>query len=344
MRKTRPSFGTWIRNNWLELLLVAVFVAALVWILQTGRGLWEVANAEPTATPTARPLVEGRATRTPTVAPAPSPTPVPAAAVDGQRSLRTIEALAAMGSRSLGAAGHDAAAAAIAEELRQNGWEVTEQTVDVGGVGLRTIVGKAGSGPLVIVGTHYDTPPQADLDPVEANRTSPAPSANDGTSSVAVMLELARALDKSKLTNEVWLAFFDGQYPPPGGDPVSAGASALAESLPNQPMPAAVILLDFVGAAGQRFFLDSNSDPVLSQALWSLAQQLGYDAWFVPEAQGTSANGVSAFRQRGIPAANIVGIDYPYRRTIDDTVDKIDAASLERIGRLLQTYLEAQAP
>ena len=41
---------------------------------------------------------------------------------------------------------------------------------------------------------------------------------------------------------------------------------------------------------------------------------------------------------------SIAGHDYPYRRTVEDTVDKIDAASLDRVGRLLQAYLEKQAP
>ncbi len=341
MPKTGNRFAHWIREYWLELLLVALLLAALLWIFQVGRGIWATANAEPTSTPTPRPLVEGRPTRTPT------PLPAPEAVVqgfDGQRALASVASLVALGPRPLGSEAHGTARVALVDELNRAGWQVEEQTVDVGGVALRTVIGKAGSGPLVLLGTHYDTPAVADLDPAEANRTQPVPGANDGASGAAVLLELARSLDKAKLTNEVWLTFFDGQYPPAGGEPVSAGARSLAESLPSDPLPEAVVLLDFVGATEQRFVIDGNSDPALSQTLWSLGKQLGYEAWFVPETRAAADNGLLAFRQRSIPAANIAGPDYPYRRTVDDTVDKVDAASLERVGRLLQAYLEKQAP
>ena len=341
MPNTRSRLTQWIREYWLELLLVALFLAALFWIFQVGRDIWVASNVEPTVILTPRPLVESLPARTPV------PPPAPTAVVQGFDALRaqaSMASLAALGPQPVGAEAHAATAGAIADELTRAGWQVEEQSVDVGGVALRTLIGKAGSGSLVILGTHYDTPPLADLDPTEANRTQPVPGANDGGSGVAVLLELARSLDKTRLTREVWLVFHDGQYAPSGGEPVSAGARSLAESLPSEPLPEAVILLDLVGAADQRFPTDGNSDPALSQSLWTLGKELGYEAWFVPETRGAVDNGLLAFRERGISAVNIAGSDYPYRRTIDDTVDKVEAASLERVGRLLQAYLEKQAP
>ncbi len=338
MRKTRLTPGQWIRSNWLELLLVLVFVAALAWIFQVSRTIWVTATAEPTAAPTARPLIEGK----PTSIPTPPPPTAVVRSFDGKRAQAAVATAVALGPRAIGAAAHEVAATTLRDALEQAGWQVEEQTVDVGGVPLRTVIGKAGSGPLVVLGTHYDTPPVADLDPVVENRAAPAPAANDGTSSAAVLVELAAMIDTSTLTNTVWLAFFDGQYPPGGGDPVSVGAITLAESLPAEPLPQAVILLDFAGAADQQFFVDGNSDPALSQTLWSLAQQLGYGQWFLPETRGATDNGALAFRQRGIPVAHIAGVDYPYRRTVDDTADKVDPTSLERVGWLLLAYLQQE--
>jgi hypothetical protein len=340
MKQSRSGFARWLSDNWLELVLVAAFLAALVWILQVGRGLWAIATAEPTATPTARPLVEGRATA------APTPTPSPAAiqGFTGEGAQTLLGTLMAPGPRPVGAPAHDAARTAIADELQRAGWQVEEQAVDVGGIGLRTVVAKAGSGPLVVLATHYDTPPLADLDPVDANRTLPGPGANDGTSSAGVLLELARTLDLTALQTEVWLVFFDGHYAPGGGEPVSAGAAAFAESLPAQPLPQAVVLLDFVGAPEQRFYIDGNSDPALGQALWSSAQQLGFGEWFVPEIRGATDTGALALRQRGVPVVHVMGLDYPHRRTTADTADKVDSASLERIGRLLQNLVTTPAP
>ena len=137
---------------------------------------------------------------------------------------------------------------------------------------------------------------------------------------------------------------FHGQYSPAGGEPVSAGARSLAESLPSEPLPEAVVLLDFVGATGQRFPIDDNSDPALSEALWSLGKRFGSQAWFLPETRGVVDNGLLAFRQRGI-------------RAIISPVPTIHTAApsttrgqgrwgqfLERVGWLLQAYLEKQAP
>ena len=51
----------------------------------------------------------------------------------------------------------------------------------------RNIIGKRGSGPIAIVGAHYDTRRQADDDPDPANHTQPVIGANGGASGVAVL-------------------------------------------------------------------------------------------------------------------------------------------------------------
>jgi Zn-dependent M28 family amino/carboxypeptidase len=46
------------------------------------------------------------------------------------------------------------------------------------------------------------------------------------------------------------------------------------------------------------------------------------------------------FRERGIPAIDIIDFDYPYWHTTQDTADKVSAESLERVGRTLEAFLE----
>lgn len=341
----QPRQGRWtglgqrIRNNWLELVLVLVLLAAVAWIARVGLAIWSTANPEPTATPV--PKIE-IATATPSPAPQPTPT-VAASAFDPVQAQGFANALVALGPRIAGSPQAASAAELIARELRNSGWQVEDQIFEVGGVQMRNVVGKAGSGPAMIVGAHFDTSPVADLDPTPDNQGRPVTGANDGASGPAVLLELARTLDKTKLRNEVWLAFLDGQYPPAGrgsAEPVSAGAGRLVESLAPEALPQAVIMLDMVGDTGQQFHFDGNSDTALSQALWDLASRLGYAEWFIPEVRHALDNGVLAFRDRNVPAANVVNYDYPFRRTAADTLDKLGAASLEHIGRVLQAYLE----
>jgi hypothetical protein len=47
------------------------------------------------------------------------------------------------------------------------------------------------------------------------------------------------------------------------------------------------------------------------------------------------------FAVRGIPAVDLIDFDYPYWHTTADTIDKISAESLERVGRTLETFLES---
>ena len=49
------------------------------------------------------------------------------------------------------------------------------------------------------------------------------------------------------------------------------------------------------------------------------------------------------FAQAGIPAVDIIDFDYPYWHTVADTADKLSPASLERVGRTLETYLQTIA-
>jgi hypothetical protein len=46
------------------------------------------------------------------------------------------------------------------------------------------------------------------------------------------------------------------------------------------------------------------------------------------------------FKQRGFPTALIIDFDYPYWHTVEDTVDKVSSASLFRVGRTIEVWLE----
>jgi hypothetical protein len=50
------------------------------------------------------------------------------------------------------------------------------------------------------------------------------------------------------------------------------------------------------------------------------------------------------FREQGLVAVDIIDIDYPYWHTAEDTPDKVSPVSLERVGRVLETWLEKDWP
>jgi Zn-dependent M28 family amino/carboxypeptidase len=246
----------------------------------------------------------------------------------------------------------------IVAELEKQGWQVEQQEFNFRGIPLRNVIGKFGDGkgPLIILGAHYDTRPVANMD--KENPSAPVPGANDGASGVAVLLELARSLDKLKLKNEVWLAFFDAED---NGNlsscdlPVvemqvrsdscdstnwnwSIGAEHVADNLPTN--PDAVVIVDMIGDANQNVYYEHNSDEGLQQIIWGIADELGYKQWIVPEYRWTMTDDHIPFTKRGIRAIDMIDFDYPPWHTVQDTADKVSPASLERIGRTLQVWLE----
>jgi Zn-dependent M28 family amino/carboxypeptidase len=205
----------------------------------------------------------------------------------------------------------------------------------------RNIIGRAGRGPVVLVGAHYDTRRRADNDPDAARRSEPVLGANDGASGVAVLLELARSLDQRSLKNEVWLTFFDAEDNGrlDGWDFI-AGSRYMAQNLTT--LPKAVIIADMVGDADQQIFKERNSSAALQDRLWTIAAQLGYEKFFIPEYKWAMTDDHTPFLQRGVMAVDINDFDYPHWHTTQDTTDKIAPLSLERVGRVIKTFLETQ--
>jgi glutaminyl-peptide cyclotransferase len=255
----------------------------------------------------------------------------------GEEAYQQAAAQIALGPRPTGSEAGWATGDYIIERLKELGWETEEQVTEFRGVTIRNIVGRAGAGPVIIVGAHYDTRPHADLDPVNPDQS--IQGANDGASGAAVLLELARALDNGALDNEIWLAFFDAEDRGNlDGWPFSVGASYMAENLTVTPQ--AVIVLDMVGDRDQQFYFERNSDLDLLADLWDIAADLGYQDQFIPQAKWSIIDDHAPFAALGLPAADVIDFDYPAWHTSADTLDQISAESLERIGRVMEVYLE----
>jgi glutaminyl-peptide cyclotransferase len=269
--------------------------------------------------------------------------PTPRPAFSGDEAYRHIIAQTDLGPRPTGSEAGWKTGEYIIEQLKRSGWEVETQEFEYQGVKARNIIGKRGSGPIAIVGAHYDTRRQADNDPDPANHTQPVIGANDGASGVAVLLEMARTLDVDKTGREIWLTFFDAEDNGrlDGWDWI-AGSTHMAQNLTVT--PTAMILLDMIGDADQQLYWDRNSDPQLNESLWQTAAALGFAQQFIPQYKWTMIDDHVPFAQRGIPAVDLIDFDYPYWHTTQDTADKVSAASLERIGKTVSTWLEQTLP
>jgi glutaminyl-peptide cyclotransferase len=274
--------------------------------------------------------------------PKPPPTPTPEARVgefSGISALKFVSDQLAFGPRPTGSEAGMLTSDYIRRQLEAFGWSTEIQPFTYRGVSGRNIIARAGSGPPVVIGAHYDTRARADKDPDPDQRYAPMVGANDGASGVAVLLELARSLNKGELKNEVWLTFFDAEDNGGlDGWQFSVGSEFLAEHLTKA--PEMVIIVDMIGDADQQIYQERNSTPELRDQIWSLAADLGYSAYFIPQVKWPITDDHIPFLRRGYAAVDLIDFDYPYWHTTQDTADKLSAVSLERVGRVLQTLLE----
>jgi hypothetical protein len=95
-----------------------------------------------------------------------------------------------------------------------------------------------------------------------------------------------------------------------------------------------------VGDADQNIFFEGTSTISLQAEIWAVAAGLGYEATFIPVRRHTIIDDHTPFLERSIPAIDIIDFDYPAWHTLADTTDKVAPASLERVGRTLEVWLE----
>lgn len=336
--------GGWtarLRARWLELVLLVGFVGLVVWLGFTAMPFVRTLLPAPPPTATMAPAPVASPTPVPPKTLTQTPIPASAGKFDGQLAYKHVQAQMAIGPRPAGSVADRKTGDYIAAQLRQQGWQVEEQDFVYRGVPGRNIVGKAGVGPVALIGAHYDTRRLADNDPNPALRGEPVPGANDGASGVAVLLELARTLDKERLRNEVWLTFFDAEDNGrlDGWDFI-AGSTDMASRLTVK--PAMAVVVDMIGDRDQQIFKERNSTPQLVEKIWDIAARLGYDQAFLPTAKWSMEDDHTPFLQKGIAAVDLIDFDYPYWHTTQDTADKVAPESLERVGRVLQVLLEGE--
>jgi glutaminyl-peptide cyclotransferase len=271
----------------------------------------------------------------------PQPTAVPVL-FDGQRAYADVQAQVGFGPRIPGSEGHAKIQEWMHEELVKAGWQVEVQESEALGHPIENIVARrSDESPQIILGAHYDSRIFADSDPDPAQHTNFVPGANDGASGVAVLLELARSLPEE--TVPVWLVFFDAEDNGriEGWDWI-LGSREFVKNNPLQPR--AVIIVDMIGDADLNIYKERNSNPDLTNEIWNVAKELGYEKRFIPEYKHSMLDDHTPFLEAGIPAVDIIDFDYPYWHTVQDTPDKVSAESLQAVGDTLRAWIIKQSP
>lgn len=249
---------------------------------------------------------------------------------DGNRAYEDIKHQVSLGPRTTGSPAQEKFIDWLGGELNKSGWRYTIQQAEMMEHPIKNIVAQRGEGtPEILIVAHYDSRLNADHDPDPANHSLPVPGANDGASGVAILLELSRVLPEN--TVPVGLVFLDAEDNGriPGWDWI-LGSRAYVASLDFKPR--AVVLVDMVGDANLNIYKEKFSDPGLVEEIWEVARILGHEEYFINEYKHQILDDHVPFLEAGIPAVDIIDIEYPYYHTLQDTVDKVSPESLQIVG------------
>ncbi len=280
----------------------------------------------------------------------------PAITFNADSALNLVREQCDFGPRVPGTQAHELCLQWIMDRAAQVGAEVTTQKGVVtafNGVPLNITNVMASFLPQkqqrILLLAHYDSRPWADNDPNRDNRKKPVMGANDGASGVAVMLELARALQGSDLPVGIDMLFVDAEDYGDAGDDASwaLGTQFWAGSdLAKDYHPMHAILLDMVGATGAQFgfeYFSMQYAATTASAVWDAAASAGYSAYFVRKPSGAITDDHVTLCRAGIPCIDIIDLRgsgfFPQWHTVDDTIQVIDPATLKAVGQSLVAFI-----
>jgi hypothetical protein len=191
----------------------------------------------------------------------------------------------------------------------------------------------------MILCAHWDSRPWADEDPDPKFHSTPVPGANDGASGVAVLLEMARLFHAQPPPVGIDLVLFDGEDAGDSGNTWSwaRGAQYFAGHLSKNDWPRFVVLLDMIGDRNLTILQEAYSleyAPSLMTRVWEIAAVLEIKS-FVSERGPAVMDDHIPFLRLGIPAIDLIDLDYPHWHTNQDTPDKCSPDSLDDVGRVL---------
>jgi len=261
-------------------------------------------------------------------------------AFDANRAMQYVKEIVSFGPRPIGSAAHKKVENYIVSHLRGDIVEDDSFVADTaaGKFPMRNLIAKfPGARPgVIVIASHYDTNYPL--------RNTTFVGANDGASTSGLLLELANQLRVRKIEGySVWLVWTDGEEATKSWSDTDSlyGAQHLSTRWGQDGTAQQIkvfLVADMLGDADLDIARDTNSTPWVESVVYEAATRLGYQSHFFVYSTGVSDDHLP-FLHLGIPAADIIDIDYGYQNvfhhTTQDTLDKLSIASLEISGKVL---------
>jgi Zn-dependent M28 family amino/carboxypeptidase len=262
------------------------------------------------------------------------------AGFDSNKAWEHIRQQIAIGPRPSGSAAIVKTRQYITAQLTALGIKSTEQAFEgatpTGPVKMVNIIGTIpGKSPdRIILASHFDTKLYRDVRFV---------GASDGASSTAALLELGRVIKMRKdLPFTIELLFLDGEeavieWSATDSTYGSRHYVEAARKSGSLKSIRALVLLDMIGDRALTIRRDPNSTRWLTDIIWSAAKKLGHHQ-FMDEEMAIEDDHLP-FLKAGVPAVDIIDLDYPQWHTPQDTIDAISARSMQVVGDVVVAAL-----
>ena len=267
-------------------------------------------------------------------------------AFNGSRAFADLQHLVSFGPRPPGSKALEASRAWIISQLKQAGCRVVEDrfvaATPMGNIPMMNVIAEIpGKEPdrIVMIAGHYDT---------KLENSFRFVGANDGGSSAAFLLEMARELRQTPHKLTYWMVFFDGEEALRQeweGDDNTYGSRHLVQKLTADGELSriqAMILVDMIGDARLDIRWDENSTVWLNKLLFQQADRLGYSKYFLKDQTAVTDDHIP-FVNAGVSAVDLIDFNFgpnnSYWHTAQDTVEHCSPASLTIVGRVVKATL-----
>jgi len=262
------------------------------------------------------------------------------AGFDSNKAWEHIRQQIAIGPRPSGSTANVKTRQYITAQLNALGIKSTEQAFEgatpTGPVKMANIIATIpGKSPdRIILASHFDTKLYRDVRFV---------GASDGASSTAALIELGRVIKMRKdLPFTIELLFLDGEeavleWSATDSTYGSRHYVEAARKSGSLKSIRALVLLDMIGDRALTIRRDPNSTRWLTDIIWSAAKKLGHRQ-FMDEEMAIEDDHLP-FLKAGVPAVDIIDLDYPQWHTPQDTIDAISARSMQVVGDVVVAAL-----
>ena len=262
-------------------------------------------------------------------------------AFDSARAWTHLGAQVAIGPRVAGTAANAQTRQYIISTLAKSGIKAVERSFDArtptGPVKMANVVATLPGErqERIILASHFDTKLFKEFRFV---------GASDSASSTAVLLEIGRVLQGRPRPFTIELLFFDGEEAfgewNLQADSTYGSRHYVQNARTNGTLSGikAFILLDMVGDKDLNIRREENSTRWLTDIIWGTARRLGHARYFLNETTPIEDDHLH-FVYAGVPAVDVIDLDYFAWHTAEDTLANVSEQSLDVVGEVVLAAL-----